>query len=148
MHAHHVVGEPLGHHEQAPVELLGVDAVDAVGSGDEAADLALEELLPGRPAPVAVPVQARRDAAHAADGLLQHGDLAADAPEALAQQPEGALASFLLVQAQDLADLPERGGVDAVREQPRVAVGAAVVAVAGGDGAEEALGGAVASRPR
>ena len=26
VHAHHVVGEALGHHEQPAVELLGVDA--------------------------------------------------------------------------------------------------------------------------
>ena len=80
--------------------------------------------------------------------LLEHGHVAADAAEPLAQQAERALALVLVVQAQDLADLPERGGVDAVRQQPCVAVGAAVVAVAGGDGAQEALDGAVTAGDR
>jgi hypothetical protein len=148
VHAHHVVGEALRHHEQAAVELFGVHGVDAVGRGDQGPDLALEEVLPIRPAPVAVPVQARRDAAHAAQRLLQHRHVAPDAPEPLAQQAEGAPAFVPVVQAQDLADLPERGGVDAVREQPGVAVGAAVVGVTVGDGAQELRRRAVAAGHR
>ena len=73
------------------------------------------------------------------------GHVAADAAEALAQQAEGALLRLLLVQAEDVADLPERGGVDAVRQRARVAVDAAVGAVAGGDGAQKALRRAVAA---
>ena len=138
--AHDVVRQALRHHEEPPVELLGVDRVDAVGVVDEAADLAVDQLLPGGAARVAVAVEAGRQAAHAAHGLLQHGHVAADAPEALAKQTEGTLLRLLLVQAQDLADAPERGGVDAVGQQPGVAVGAAVVAVAGRDGTHEALG--------
>ena len=145
VHAHHVVRQPLRHDEDPPVELAGVDGVDAVGVRDEAADLAVEELLPGGTARVAVPVQPRRHAAHSLQRLLEHRHVAADAPEAFAQQAEGALLVLMLVEPEDLADLPERGGVDAVRQRARVAVDAAVRAVAGGDGAQKALRRAVAA---
>jgi hypothetical protein len=148
VHAHHVVGEALGDHEQPAVELLGIDRVDAVAAGHEAADLALEQFLPRGPAWVVVAVEAGGDAADSPHRLLQHRHFAADAPEPLAQQPQGAPLLLLRVQAQDLADLPERGGVDAVRQQPGVAVGAAVVTVAGGDGGQEARRRAVASGHR
>ena len=78
-------------------------------------------------------------------GSSEHRHLAADAPEALAQQTEGAPVLLPVVQSQDLPDLPEGRGVDAVRQQAGVAVGARVGAVAGRDGAQETLRRAVAA---
>jgi hypothetical protein len=143
-----VVGESLGHGEDAAVELGSLDGVDAVGGREQRADLALEQRLPGRTAAVAAAIEARRDAAHAAYRLLEQRHVAADAPETLADELQRALARHRFVEAQDLAQPPEGGGVNAVREQARVAVGADRLALAARDGGEKALHGAVPGSDR